>query len=58
MVGHVSRRTGVRRAQRLLRKLVGTREMERVHFLMDFEGAADGGDVEEAGPNPTDLAAE
>jgi hypothetical protein len=26
--------------------------MKNIHFLMDFEGAADAGDVEAAGPNP------
>lgn len=50
VVTHVSRRTGVRRAQRILRKLIGAAEMERVHFLMDFEGARDEGDMEDAGP--------
>jgi ribonuclease Z len=52
VIGHVSRRTGVRRAQRILRKIAGAEQMERVHFLMDFEGAADAGNVEDAGPNP------
>jgi ribonuclease Z len=52
VVCHVSRRTGIRRAQRVLRKVAGGREMERVHFLMDFEGAADAGNVEDAGPSP------
>lgn len=52
VIGHVSRRTGVRRAQRILRKLAGSSQMDRVHFLMDFDGAADAGDVEDAGPNP------
>jgi ribonuclease Z len=52
VIGHVSRRTGVRRAKHLLRKLVGEEAMRNVHFLMDFEGATDAGDVEDAGPNP------
>jgi ribonuclease Z len=54
IVGHVSRRTGVGRARRMLKKLVGSSEMDRVHFLMDFEGAKDAGDMEEAGPPPAD----
>lgn len=55
VVTHVSRRTGVRRAQRILRKLVGPVEMSRIHFLMDFEGARDEGDMEDAGPPPADA---
>jgi ribonuclease Z len=54
VLGHVSRRTGVRRARRLLRRRVGEEAMGRLHLLMDFEGAADAGDVELAGPNPSD----
>lgn len=50
IVGHVSRRTGVGRARRLLKKLIGDEQMARVHFLMDFEGSVDAGDVESAGP--------
>jgi hypothetical protein len=30
--------------------------MEKVHFLMDFEGSVDEGDVESAGPPPADTA--
>jgi ribonuclease Z len=52
VIGHVSRRTGVRRAKHLLRKLVGEEAMRNIHFLMDFEGATDAGDIEDAGPNP------
>ncbi|HEV7300010.1 MAG TPA: MBL fold metallo-hydrolase [Tepidisphaeraceae bacterium] len=54
VLGHVSRRTGVGRARRILRKLVGDEQMARIHFLMDFEGATDAGDVESAGPNPVE----
>jgi ribonuclease Z len=49
---HVSRRTGIRRAKYLLRKLVGNERMKNISFLMDFEGSQDAGDVESAGPNP------
>lgn len=50
VLGHVSRRTGVRRAKRLLEKKLGAERMANILFLMDFEGAQDAGDIEEAGP--------
>jgi ribonuclease Z len=56
VIGHVTRRTSVRRARHLLRRLVGDERMKNVHFLMDFEGAADEGEIEEAGPPPADTA--
>jgi ribonuclease Z len=56
VLGHVSRRTGIGRAKRLLRKHIGPEAMSRIHFLMDFEGASDAGDVEQAGPNPAESA--
>ncbi len=52
---HVSRRTGIRKAKHLLRKRLGEIP-ENVQFLMDFEGAADAGDIESAGPAPSDAA--
>ena len=58
IVTHLTRRTGIRRAKHLLRKKVGDEAMDRIQFLMDFEGATDAGDVEQAGPNPTPDAAE
>jgi hypothetical protein len=30
--------------------------MKTIHFLMDFEGAASAGEVEEQGPPPPDAA--
>ncbi len=54
VLGHVSRRTGIGRAKRLLRKHIGPEAMSRIQFLMDFEGASDAGNVEQAGPNPAD----
>ena len=45
---HVSRRTGVPRARRLLEKAVGEEGMSRVHFLMDLKGAKPAGDAAEA----------
>ena len=58
VVGHVSRRTGIRRARNILRKLVGDERMKNVHFLMDFENATDAGDIENEGPNPPAETAE
>lgn len=56
ILGHVSRRTGVRRARRLLARRVGEERMRNISFLMDFDGAIDAGDIEDAGPNPADGA--
>lgn len=56
VLSHVSRRTGVRRAKSLLRRRIGDEQMKRIHFLMDFEGARDEGEIEQAGPNPSDGA--
>ncbi len=53
---HISRRTSIRRAKRILEKRIGEENLKHVHFLMDFEGAADAGEVEEAGPPPSDAA--
>jgi len=49
---HVSRRIGIRKARGILRKRVGDERMKNISFLMDFEGAADAGDVDTVGPNP------
>ena len=53
---HVTRRTGVGRARRMLRKRLGEERMQHIHFLMDFEGAREEGEVEDAGPPPADTA--
>jgi ribonuclease Z len=53
---HVSRRTGVRKARRLLARRIGDEQMARIHFLMDFEGARDEGEVEDQAPPPPDTA--
>ena len=55
---HVSRRTGIRKARGILKRKIGEERMQNIHFLMDFEGASDAGDVEDAGPNPPADAAE
>ena len=52
---HVSRRTSVRRAKHVLRKKIGDEAMKNIIFLMDFEGSTDGGDIEDAGPNPLEM---
>ncbi len=53
IVMHVSRRTAIRKARSYLQKRVGEELMSKVQFLMDFDGAIDAGDVEDAGPPPT-----
>jgi ribonuclease Z len=53
---HLSRRTGIGKAKRFLAKRVGPEKMANIHFLMDFEGSENAGDVEEAGPWPPDNA--
>jgi ribonuclease Z len=55
IISHVSRRTGIRRARHLLRKAIGDEAMKRIHFLMDFDGSTDAGEVENAGPPPADT---
>ncbi|CAN5597120.1 hypothetical protein BH09PLA1_BH09PLA1_28130 [soil metagenome] len=52
VISHVSRRTGIRRARHLLRKRIGNEAMKRIHFLMDFEGARDAGEIEDTAPPP------
>jgi ribonuclease Z len=56
VISHVTRRTGIRRAKRILQKLVGDERVKNVHFLMDLEGARDAGEIEDAGPPPADTA--
>jgi ribonuclease Z len=53
---HVTRRTGVGRAKRVLRKRLGDDALKRIHFLMDFEGATEVGEIDDAGPPPSDTA--
>ena len=56
VVSHVTRRTALRRARHLLRKLAGEERMKNVYFLMDLEGAVNEGEVENVGPPPADTA--
>jgi ribonuclease Z len=51
---HVSRRTGVRRARNLVRRRVGEERMKNIHFLMDFEGSNDAGDIDSLAQMPDD----
>ena len=53
VITHVSRRIGMRKARAMLRKRVGDEQMQRISFLMDFEGAQEGGDVDSTVP-PSD----
>jgi len=53
---HVSRRTSLKRARNTLRKRIGDEQMQRIHFLMDLEGAKEEGEMEQAGPPPADSA--
>jgi ribonuclease Z len=55
VITHVSRRTGIRKARRLLARRVGEEQMQRIHFLMDLEGARDEGEVEDLAPPPPDT---
>ena len=50
VLSHVSRRTGVRRAKSLLKKSVHEELLSNVSFLMDFEDAREGGDVDDHSP--------
>jgi ribonuclease Z len=55
IIGHVSRRTGIRRAKSILKKAVFEELLGNVHFLMDFEQARAAGDIDE-GAKPGDGA--
>lgn len=52
VLSHVSRRTGLLKAARLLKKRLGEAGMQNILFLMDLRGASEGGEVEQAGPPP------
>lgn len=56
VIGHVSRRTGIRRAKHLLRKRLNEADMKRIHFLMDFDDAKPAGEVEDLAPPPPENA--
>jgi ribonuclease Z len=53
---HVSRRTGIGRAKRILKKLLPRERLANVHFLMDLEDATNAGDIEDTLPPPPDGA--
>ncbi len=56
VIGHVSRRTGIRRARHLLRKRLSETDMKRIHFLMDFDESKAAGEVEDLAPPPPETA--
>jgi ribonuclease Z len=56
VITHVTRRTGIRKAKAMLRKRLGEERAKNIVFLMDFEGATEGGDVDDVGPPPGDTA--
>jgi ribonuclease Z len=53
---HVTRRLGIRKAKAILRKRVSEEQRKRIYFLMDLDGAVEAGEVEDAGPPPSDTA--
>jgi len=53
---HVSRRTGVRHARNILRRRIGADRMKNIHFLMDFEGSSDAGDIDSILPPMSEEA--
>ena len=55
VVTHVSRRTGVRRAKRILAKAMGGDLPANVHFLMDLKDAKSGGDATDSGAAADDA---
>lgn len=54
VVTHVSRRTGIGKAMRLMQRRVDPEQWKRIHFLMDLKDAVSAGEVEDAGPQPTE----
>jgi ribonuclease Z len=49
VLGHLTRRTGIKQARYILEKTIGIAKMENIHFLMDFYGADDAGEMEGVG---------
>ncbi|HEY1683179.1 MAG TPA: MBL fold metallo-hydrolase [Tepidisphaeraceae bacterium] len=56
VLSHVSRRTGLHKAKRLLKKRLGEDALQKFLFLMDLRDAHEAGQVEDAGPPPADSA--
>lgn len=52
---HVTRRTGIPRAKRILRRRLDKAELERIHFLMDFDEASEEGEIDLVGPPAGDT---
>jgi ribonuclease Z len=56
LLTHVSRRTSIRAARKMLMKKIGEERMGNILFLMDFFNSQEAGEVEDAGPPPSDTA--
>jgi hypothetical protein len=56
IVTHVSRRTGIRKARTAAQAHRRRADARESTFLMDFEGAREGGEVEDLGPPPAENA--
>jgi ribonuclease Z len=56
ILSHVSRRTGLLKAKRLLKKRLSEERLQNILFLMDLHEAHDAGEVEDAGPPLADSA--
>jgi len=56
LLTHVSRRTSIRAARKILAKKVGEERMGNILFLMDFFNSEEAGEVEDTGPPPSDTA--
>jgi ribonuclease Z len=56
LLSHVSRRTGLLKAKRLLKKRLSEERLKNILFLMDLHEAHDAGEVEAAGPPLVDSA--
>lgn len=52
---HVTRRTGVPRARRILRRRLDRSQWDRIQFLMDFSDAIEEGEIDQAGPPAGDT---
>lgn len=50
VITHVSRRTSIAKAMRILAKRISPKDISRIHFLMDLKDAVSAGDVEDTSP--------
>ncbi|HWB54616.1 MAG TPA: hypothetical protein VG722_10500, partial [Tepidisphaeraceae bacterium] len=56
VLSHISRRTGLKKAKRILKRRLGEERMKNILLLMDLQDAHEAGEVEDAGPPPADTA--